>query len=60
MRAAFAPIWQYFGQSAPSDDAVKHFRPRDGIAARYAGFDGKKVVSGSAHYAFRPDGGAGR
>ena len=26
MRAALAPIWHYFGQNPPSDDAIKHFK----------------------------------
>ena len=25
MRAAFAPIWHYFGQHPPTGDAIKHF-----------------------------------
>ena len=46
MRAAFAPIWHYFGQTAPSDDAVKHFRRIMTPERVYAAFEGEKAVEG--------------
>jgi len=52
MRAAFAPIWHYFGQSAPSDDAVKHFRRMITPDRVFAEFEGEKAVAGSGAFAF--------
>jgi predicted acetyltransferase len=52
MRAAFAPIWHYFGQSAPSDDAVKHFRRVMTPERVFAEFEGEKAVAGSGAFAF--------
>jgi predicted acetyltransferase len=52
MRAAFAPIWHYFGQNPPSDDAIKHFKRVLPMERVHAGFDGEKIVSGSGSFAF--------
>jgi predicted acetyltransferase len=52
MRAAFAPIWHYFGQSAPSDDAVKHFRRVMTPERVFAEFEGETAVAGSGVFAF--------
>ena len=52
MRAAFAPIWHYFGQLPPSEDAIKHFARVLEPQRVHAGFDGDKVVAGSAAFAF--------
>src|SRR5947207_14479132 len=52
MRAAFAPLWHYFGQNPPSDDAVTHFKRVLPIERVHAGFDREKIVSGSASFAF--------
>src|SRR5437660_4669374 len=52
MRAAFAPIWHYFGQNPPSDDAIRHFKRVLPAERVHAGFDGDRVVSGSASFAF--------
>lgn len=52
MRAAFAPIWHYFGQNIPSEDGIKHFTrvlPHERV---HAGFDGDKVVAGAAAFPF--------
>jgi len=52
MRAAFAPIWHYFGQNPPSDDVIKHFRrllPHDRV---HAGFDGQTIVAGAGAFPF--------
>ena len=46
MRAAFAPIWHYFGQNTPSDDAINHFKRVLPPERVYAGFDGEKIVAG--------------
>jgi len=51
-RAAMAPIWHYFGQNPPSEDAIKHFRrvlPHERV---YAGFDGEKIVAGTGVFDF--------
>jgi predicted acetyltransferase len=52
MRAAFAPIWHYFGQNPPSEDAIRHFKRVLPAERVHAGFDGDRVVSGSASFAF--------
>ena len=52
MPAALAPIWHYFGQNPPSDDAIKHFRrvlPHERV---HAGFDGEKIVAGTGSFPF--------
>jgi predicted acetyltransferase len=52
MRAAFAPIWHYFGRLPPTSDAIAHFSrimPQDHV---HAGFDGDQVVAGSGAYSF--------
>jgi predicted acetyltransferase len=49
-RAAMAPIWHYFGQNPPSEDAIKHFRrvlPHDRV---HAGFDGDRIVAGTGSF----------
>ena len=53
MRAAFAPLWHYFGQNPPSDDAVTHFKRVLPIERVHAGFDREKIVSGSADNTIR-------
>src|SRR5262245_45186318 len=52
MRAAFGPIWHYFGQLPPTADAIKHFDRVLEPQRVHAGFDGDRVVSGSAAFAF--------
>ncbi len=52
MRAAFAPIWHYFGQLPPSEDRLRSFARLIEPQRVHAGFDGDKVVSGSAAFAF--------
>ena len=52
MRGAFAPIWHYFGQNTPSDDAIKHFHRVLAPERVHAGFDGERIVSGSASFPF--------
>jgi predicted acetyltransferase len=52
MHAAFAPIWHYFGQLPPSEDAIKHFARVLQPQRVHAGFDGGAVVAGSAAFAF--------
>ncbi|MEJ0075949.1 MAG: GNAT family N-acetyltransferase [Alphaproteobacteria bacterium] len=50
MRAAMAPIWHYFGLNLPTDDAIKHFKrvlPHERV---HAGFDGEKIVAGTAAF----------
>jgi len=52
MRAAFAGIWHYFGQNLPSEEAIKHFirvMPHERV---HAGFDGERIVAGSAAFPF--------
>jgi predicted acetyltransferase len=52
MRAAFAPIWHYFGMNLPSEDAIKHFirvLPHERVLA---GLDGDDTVAGAASFAF--------
>ena len=50
MRAAIAPIWHYFGQNTPSDDAVKQLHRVLPPERVHAGFDGERIVSGSASF----------
>ena len=52
MRAAFGPIWHYFGQLPPTADAVKHFERVLEPERVVAGFDGDAVVAGAAAFAF--------
>jgi predicted acetyltransferase len=52
MRAAFAPIWHYFGQNVPSDDTIKHFRRVMTPDRVFAEFEGERAVAGSASFAF--------
>jgi predicted acetyltransferase len=52
MRAAFAPIWHYFGQLPPTADAIKHFERVLEPQRVVAGFDGDAVVAGAAAFAF--------
>jgi len=52
MRAAFAPIWHYFGQLPPTADAINHFARVTGPDRVHAGFDGDRVVAGSATFPF--------
>ncbi len=52
MRAAFAPIWHYFGQLPPTEDRLKNFARIMEPHRVHAGFDGDKIVSGSAAFAF--------
>jgi predicted acetyltransferase len=52
MPAALAPIWHYFGQNPPSDDAIKHFRRVLPYERVYAGFDGEKIVAGTGAFPF--------
>src|SRR5437660_2718253 len=52
MRAAFAPIWHYFGQLPPSDERLKSFARVLEPHRVHAGFDGDSIVSGSASFPF--------
>jgi predicted acetyltransferase len=52
MRAAMAGIWHYFGQNAPSEDAIKHFRRVLPYERVHAGFDGETIVAGAGSFAF--------
>jgi predicted acetyltransferase len=52
MRAAFAPIWHYFGQLAPSEERIKQFARVLEPQRVYAGLDGDSTVSGAASYPF--------
>jgi predicted acetyltransferase len=52
MRAAFAPIWHYFGQLPPTEDAVKHFARVLDPQRAHAAFEGDQAVAGSAAFAF--------
>jgi len=52
MRAAFAPMWHYFGHSPPPEDAIKHFRRILPPERVHAAFEGEIAVAGSAAYAF--------
>lgn len=50
--AALAPIWHYFGQNTPSEDAIKHFArvlPHERV---FVGFDGDKIVAGAGTFPF--------
>jgi predicted acetyltransferase len=52
MRAAFGPIWHYFGQLAPTADAIRHFDRVIEPQRVVAGFDGDAVVAGAGAFAF--------
>jgi predicted acetyltransferase len=52
MRAAFGPIWHYFGQLPPTGDALNHFARIMEPQRVHAGFDGDRVVAGSGTYSF--------
>lgn len=52
MRAAFAPIWHYFGQLPPSEDAIRHFARVVTPPRAHAAFVDGAVVAGSAAFAF--------
>jgi len=52
MCAAFAPMWHYFGQLPPSQDAIRHFARVLAPERVHAAFEGDKVVAGSAAFAF--------
>jgi len=52
MCAALAPIWHYFGQNPPSDDAIRHFKrvlPHERV---HAGFDADRIVAGTGAFDF--------
>ena len=51
-RAAMAPIWHYFGQNPPSDDAIKHFTGVLPHKRVHAGFDGDRIVAGTGSFPF--------
>jgi len=52
MPAALAPIWHYFGQNPPSEDAIKHFTRVLPYERVHAGFDGDRIVAGSGAFPF--------
>jgi predicted acetyltransferase len=52
MRAAFAPIWHYFGQQPPTGEQLNHFARVLEPQRVHAGFDGDAVVAGSGTFAF--------
>jgi predicted acetyltransferase len=52
MRAAFGPIWHYFGQLPPDDEALERFARILEPRRVHAGFDGDQVVAGSGTYTF--------
>lgn len=52
MRAAFAPIWHYFGQLPPSGEQLNHFARILEPHRVHAGFDGDQVVAGSGVFPF--------
>jgi predicted acetyltransferase len=52
MRAAFAPIWHYFGQLPPSGEQLNHFARILEPHRVHAGFDGDQVVAGSGTFPF--------
>ena len=59
MRAAFAPIWHYFGQNPPADDVVSRFERILPPERVHAAFEGDRAVAGSGVFAFDltvPDG----
>src|SRR6478672_6750342 len=52
MRAAMAPIWHYFGQNPPSEDAIKHFKRVLPPERVHAGFDSDRLVAGTGAFDF--------
>jgi predicted acetyltransferase len=52
MRAAFAPIWHYFGQNPPSDDVMRSFSRLIVPERAHAAFEGERAVAGSGVFAF--------
>ncbi len=52
MRAAFAPIWHYFGQLPPPEDALNHFARVIEPQRVIAGFDGNDIVAGAGSFPF--------
>ncbi len=52
LRAAFAPIWHYFGQNPPTGDALKHFARVLAPERVHAVFDGDLAVAGAAAFDF--------
>ena len=52
MRAAFAPIWHYFGQNAPTGEVLKNFARIMPPERVHAAFEGDRAVAGSGVFAF--------
>jgi predicted acetyltransferase len=52
MRAAFAPIWHYFGQNPPTGDVLKYFDRILPPERVHAAFEGDRAVAGSGVFAF--------
>jgi predicted acetyltransferase len=52
MRAAFAPIWHYFGRLPPTDEQLTHVMRLIEPARVHAGFDEDRIVSGSGSWPF--------
>ena len=52
MSAALAPIWHYFGQLPPTEDAIKHFLRVLEPQRMHAAFDGDAAVAGSGSFPF--------
>jgi len=52
MRAAFAPIWHYFGQLPPSEERIKQFARVLEPQRVHAGLDGDSIVSGAGSFPF--------
>ena len=52
MRAAFAPIWHYFGQNAPNADVMRSFARIMPLERVHAAFEAERAVAGSGAFAF--------
>src|SRR5262245_27343237 len=52
MRAAFAPMWHYFGQLPPTEDAIRHFARVVTPSRVHGAFVDGAVVAGSAAFTF--------
>src|ERR1041385_1524695 len=52
MRAAFGPIWHYFGQLPPDEQVMERFARIMEPQRVHAGFEGDAVVAGSGSYSF--------
>ena len=52
MRAAFGPIWHYFGQLPPSEERIKQFARVLEPQRVHAGLDGDSIVAGSGAFPF--------